>query len=148
MPHSPMPTEIREFLALPNPAVMATVRKDGQPVTVATWYLLVEGSGARPPSHADDVELLVNLDAGRARLAHLRTEPRISLTVLAGDDWYSHVSVQGRVTRIVDDVDLVDIDRISAHYTGHHYGMRDRPRVSVWCSIDSWHGWGSFKPAG
>ena len=135
MPHGPLPIEIREFLAQPNPAVMATVRKDGQPVTVATWYVL------------DGDELLLNLDAGRARLAHLRTEPRVSLTVLAGDDWYSHVSVQGRVTRIVDDEDLTDIDRISTHYTGHPYRVRDRPRVSVWSSIDSWHGWGSFRTA-
>jgi hypothetical protein len=160
MPKSPLPTEIREFLALPNPAVMATVRKDGQPVTVATWYLAVEpsearppsdsveSSEARPPSGAVELSLLLNLDGGRARLAHLRAEPRISLTVLAGDDWYSHVSLQGRVARIVDDEDLADIDRIAVHYTGHPYRVRDRPRVSVWCTIDSWHGWGSFKTAG
>ena len=141
MPHSPMPTAIREFLTLPNPAVMATVRKDGQPVTVATWYMLVEASRTRPPSDSDGAELLLNLDAGRARLAHLRTEPRISLTVLAGDDWYSHVSVQGRVTRLVDDEGLADIDRISTHYTGKAYPTRDRERVNGWIDIDSWHGW-------
>src|SRR6478752_7458497 len=124
MPSSPLPPEIREFLGRPNPAVMATVRKDGQPVTVATWYLM------------DGDELLLNLDGGRARLAHLRTEPRIGLTVLAGD-WYSHVSLRAHVTRIVDDEDLADIDRISTHYTGHPYRVRDRPRVSVWCSLDS-----------
>lgn len=33
--------DVRELLLKPNPAVMATVRKDGSPVTVPTWYRLV-----------------------------------------------------------------------------------------------------------
>jgi len=37
MPTSPFPPALREMLAQPNAAVMATVRKDGQPVSVATW---------------------------------------------------------------------------------------------------------------
>ena len=86
----------------------------------------------------------MNLDAGRARLAYLRAEPRYSLTVLAGDDWYSHVSLQGRVLRIADDESLADIDRISTHYGGHAYRVRDRPRVSVRCSVERWHPWGTF----
>ena len=101
-------------------------------MTVATWYVM------------DGDEVLVNLDAGRARLAYLRAEPRYSLTVFAGGDWYSHVSVQGKVLRIADDENLADIDRISMHYGGHAYRVRDRPRVSVWCSVERWHPWGSF----
>ncbi len=132
MPTTPLPDDILAFLGLPNPAVMASVREDGQPVTVATWYLM------------DGADVLVNLDAGRARLAYLRAEPRVSLTVLDGADWYSHISVQGKVQRIVDDEDLADIDRISTHYTGHAYRVRDRRRVSVWCSVERWHRWGRF----
>ena len=40
MPTSPLPDELRDFLAKPNPSVIATLRPDGQPVTVATWYVL------------------------------------------------------------------------------------------------------------
>ena len=101
-------------------------------MTVATWYLL-----------EDDGTILLNLDAGRARLRHLRADPRVSLTALAEGDWYTHVSVQGRVTTIDDDDDLVDIDRLSRHYTGHDYAARDRARVSVHVSVDRWHGWGA-----
>jgi PPOX class probable F420-dependent enzyme len=132
MPRPPLPEELAALLARPNPAVMATVARDGRPVTVATWYLLEE-----------DGTILLNLDAGRARLRHLRTDPRVSLTALAEGDWYTHVSVQGRVVSIALDDDLVDIDRLSRHYLGHPYSTRDRPRVSAHLEIDRWHGWGA-----
>ena len=85
------------------------------------------------------------MDQGRKRLEYLRTDPRVSLTVLAADDWYTHVSLQGRVTSLDEDVDLVDIDRISTHYTGSPYRVRDRGRVSAWIEVDRWHGWGAAK---
>lgn len=132
MPVPPLPDDVAALLALPNPAVMATVAPDGLPVTVATWYLV-----------EDDGSVLLNLDAGRARLRHLRTDPRVSLTALAADDWYTHVSVQGRVTAISEDPDLADIDRLSRHYTGRPYPVRDRPRVSVRVAVERWHGWGA-----
>jgi PPOX class probable F420-dependent enzyme len=132
VPVPPLPDDVAALLARPNPAVMATVTPDGLPVTVATWYLAEE-----------DGTVLLNLDAGRARLRHLRTDPRVSLTALAADDWYTHVSVQGRVTAIAADPDLADIDRLSLHYTGRPYPVRDRPRVSVHVSVERWHGWGA-----
>lgn len=134
MPKPPLPAEVAALLARPNPAVMATVHPDGHPVTVATWYLV-----------EDDGRVLLNLDAGRARLEHLRADPHVSLTALAEDNWYTHVSVQGRAVEIRDDVDLVDIDRLSRHYGGRPYAVRDRARVSVLVEVDQWHGWGAAK---
>lgn len=134
MPKPPLPDRIAAMLAKPNPAVITTLRADGQPVSVATWYLL------------DDGRILVNMDEGRRRLDYLRQDPRISLTVLAAGDWYSHVSVQGRVVTIRDDADLADIDRLSRHYLGEPYGRRDRGRVSAEIEIDRWHGWGGTEP--
>jgi PPOX class probable F420-dependent enzyme len=128
----PMPEDVAALLARPNPAVMATVAADGRPVTVATWYLV-----------EDDGRILLGLDAGRARLKHLRADPRVSLTALAQDDWYTHVSIQGRVVSIVDDEGLRDIDRLSRHYTGQDYPARDRPRVSAHVEVERWHGWGA-----
>jgi PPOX class probable F420-dependent enzyme len=122
--------DVRKFLDRPNPAVIATVRPDGQPVSVATWYLL------------DGDRLLVNMDAGRKRLAHLREDPRVSLTVLDLDSWYTHVSVQGRVVEWRDDGDLADIDRLARQYGRERYPNRERPRVSAWIEVDHVHGWG------
>ena len=124
-----------ELLRRPNPAVMATLAADGRPVSVATWYLL-----------EDDGRVLLNLDAERARLKHIRKDPRVALTVL-GDDWYTHVSVQGRVVSLVDDEDLRDIDRLARHYTGKPYSNRQRPRVSAYVQVDRWHGWGKLRTA-
>ena len=88
MPTSPLPDELRDFLAKPNPSVIATLRPDGQPVTVATWYVL------------DGDRILVNMDAGRKRVEHLRQDPRVSLTVMDNDSWYRHVSIIGRVAEL------------------------------------------------
>lgn len=134
MTAKPLPQRAVDLLRLPNPAVMATVAADGRPVTVATWYLF-----------EDDGHVLLGLDAERARLKHLAADPRLSLTVLAGDDWYTHVSLQGRAVSITDDVGLKDIDRLSRHYTGNAYPNRERPRVSVQVEIDRWHVWGKLR---
>jgi PPOX class probable F420-dependent enzyme len=134
MSEMPMPEHVLELLRLPNPAVMATVAADGRPVTVATWYLL-----------EDDSHLLLGLDAKRARLKHMHKDPRVSLTVLAHDDWYTHVSLQGRVISIADDEGLRDIDRLSRHYGGSDYPNRESPRVSAQVEIERWHGWGKVR---
>lgn len=124
--------EQRAFLAQPNPAVMATVAADGRPIAVATWYLL-----------EDDGRVLLNFDAARTRLAHVRREPRIALDVLHADDWYRHLSLQLVVREIADDPDLDGIDRLSRLYTGDAYANRERPRVSAWAEIVKVLDWGA-----
>ena len=47
--------------AAANPCVIASNRPDGQPVSVATWYLL-----------EDDGRILVNMDAAGAGCSYLR----------------------------------------------------------------------------
>jgi PPOX class probable F420-dependent enzyme len=134
MPTGPLPEKLVELLRKPNPAVIATLEPDGAPNTVATWYLWEDG------------RVLVNMDEGRARLDHLRRDPRVSLTVLDGDSWYRHVSLRGRIDELVGDEDLADIDRLSQHYTRTPYASRDRGRVSGWIAIESWHAWDGGKP--
>ena len=132
MPKPPLPEEVRELLTKPNPSVITAVRSDGQPVSVATWYLM------------DGNRILVNMDEGRKRLQYLRDDPRVTLTVLDEAGWYTHVSLQGRVVEMKDDPELVDIDRLATHYTGNAYAKRDRGRVSAWIEVDRWHGWGAM----
>lgn len=133
MSKPPLPPEAVTLLGQANPCVMAVVRPDGSPVSTATWYVW------------DDGRALINLDLGRVRLKHLRRDPRVTLTVLAKDNWYTHVTLIGRVTEMRDDEDFADIDRISRHYTGNPYPDRDRPRVSAWVEIDRWHAWGDLR---
>lgn len=131
MAKPPLPDEVRELLAKPNPSVITAVRPDGQPVSVATWYLL------------DGDRILVNMDEGRKRLDYLDHDPRVTLTALDEAGWYTHVSLQGRVVELRDDADLSDIDRLATHYTGKPYSNRERKRVSAWIEVDTWHGWGA-----
>ncbi len=135
MSRPPLPSRLVELLRRPNAAVMATVRSDGAPVTAATWYVW-----------EDDGRVLVNLDESRVRLQHLRKDPRVSLTVL-DENWYTHVTLIGRVVELRADEGLADIDRISRHYTGHEYANRNNPRVSAWIEVERWYGWGEAKAA-
>jgi hypothetical protein len=85
------------------------------------------------------------MDATRKRLEHLRDDPRVSLTILAADDWYTHVSLVGRVVEMTDDEGLADIDRLSRHYGGSPYPDRTSPRVSAWVEVERYHGWGRAR---
>ena len=129
MPRTPVPPEVEAFLREPHPAVVATLRRDGSPHSVATWYDWVDGL------------ILLNMDVSRARLGHLRRDPRVSLTILDKDSWYSHVSLTGFVDRLVDDPDLADIDRLALRYQGHPFRTRTAKRVSAWVRVEHWHRW-------
>ncbi|MEE2030586.1 TIGR03618 family F420-dependent PPOX class oxidoreductase [Rhodococcus chondri] len=135
MPKPPLPDAVAELLARPNHATISALRADGHPVSVPTWYIYENG------------RILVNMDEGRKRLEYLRNDPRVSLSAMDPEDWVTHVSIQGKVAEFADDPDLADIDRLSRHYTGHPYGVRDRKRVSAWIDIDHWHAWGRLKNA-
>jgi PPOX class probable F420-dependent enzyme len=125
----PLPPEVDELLRRPNPAVVATVRPDGSPHSVATWYLW------------DGERILLNMDESRARLGFMRQEPRVSLTVLDAESWYRQVNLDARVAELVDDVTLEDIDRLSRHYGGQPFRDREHRRVSAWLEVERWHAW-------
>jgi PPOX class probable F420-dependent enzyme len=129
MPQPPVPADVDEFLRQPNAAVIASLRGDGAPHTVATWY---DWDGDR---------VLLNMDESRLRLRFMRRDPRVALTVFDGEDWGRHVSVLGRVVSIEEDVGLRDIDRLAVRYTGEPFRTRDRRRFSAWVEVDTWHGW-------
>jgi PPOX class probable F420-dependent enzyme len=129
MPQPPLPAELDELVARANPAVVATVRPDGAPHTAATWYDWANG------------RVLLNMDETRARLRHMRENPRISVTIFDGDDWGRHVTLLGPVISIDADGDLADIDRLAVRYTGKPFGTRDRKRVTAWMEPDFWSSW-------
>jgi PPOX class probable F420-dependent enzyme len=129
VPGVPVPTEVDAFLALPNPAVVATVSPSGAPHTAATWY------------DWEDGRVLLNMDESRVRLAYLRRNPAVALTVLGAQDWYRQITLLGRVASIEDDSDLADIDRLSIRYTGRPFRDREARRVSAWMQPGRWSSW-------
>jgi PPOX class probable F420-dependent enzyme len=134
VPRPPVPREVDAFLSQPNHAVVASLRPDGSPHTVPTWY------------DWEDGRVLLNMEQTRLRLRFLRRDPRAALTVLDGNDWYRHVSLIGRVVSIEEDGDLVDIDRLAVRYTGQPFRRRDARRFSAWFEPERWHGWSGSGP--
>ncbi|HEY1421288.1 MAG TPA: pyridoxamine 5'-phosphate oxidase family protein [Candidatus Dormibacteraeota bacterium] len=123
-----LPPQVVEFLQEPNAAVIASIRPDGFPMTVATWYDWDEG------------RILVNMHEIRSRLKWMRLNPKVSLTFF-DQDWYRHVSLYGLVESIADDSDLAGIDRLARRYTGEPFGSRTQKRVNAWIRPVGWHGW-------
>lgn len=134
MSKPPLPEAAIAMLRRPNPATVTTLRPDGQPVSTATWYLW-----------EPDGRVLVNMDEGRKRLEYVRQDPRVTLTALDAESWYTHISIVGRVVEIREDTGLADIDRLAHHYLGKPYPRRDRARYSAWIEVERWHGWGTLK---
>ena len=139
-----LPPRVVEFLRKPHPAVIACIRPDGFPMTVATWYDWEDGL------------ILVNMNEGRSRLRWMRANPRVSVTMLGGgasgagsarpdaprgDDWYRHVSLYGSILRFADDSTLADIDRLCLRYTDKPFSNRRAKRVTAWIEPHGWHGW-------
>ena len=135
MPSPPVPPDVDEFLRRANPGVVATIRPDGELHTAATWY-----------EWQDDGTVLLNMDASRKRLGHMRQDPRVALTVLDEEDWGRHISLLGRIVELAEDLELRDIDRLALRYTGQPFRTRDRRRFSAWLRVDAWHGWDGPGP--
>ena len=129
VPQAPLPPDLQRFLAKPRPAVIATIRPDGSPVTAACWY------------EWTDRGVLLTMDADSRRIQNIRRDPRVALTVL-GDSWYTQVSLLGRAVEIQDDLEFMDADRLSIRYLGEPYDRRDHPGVTVIVDVERWHVWG------
>ena len=134
MPKPPLPPEADRLLRKANPAVIATLREDGSPHTAVTWY---DWDGRR---------LLVNMDAARARLKHMRRDPRVSLSVMDGAEWYRQLTIFGRVVEIRDDPEFKDIDRLCLRYTRRQFQNRLRARISALIEPVGWYGWEGATP--
>lgn len=131
MPTGPLPPELQEFLRRSNPCVVATIRPDGDLHTAATWY-----------EWQDDGTVLMNMEASRLRLGHMRADPRVALTILDDKGWYSHVSLTGRVRELRPDPDLADIDRLAQRYAGRPHSDRARDSWTAIVEVKRWYAWG------
>jgi PPOX class probable F420-dependent enzyme len=129
MSATPIPAAVRQFLAQPNMAVVASVMPSGIPHTAATWY------------DWEDGRVLLNMDESRRRLEYMRLDPRVALTALEDGAWHKQVSLMGEVVSLEPDPDLRDIDRLAMRYTGSPFQNRTRRRWSAWVRVDRWYGW-------
>jgi len=128
VPKTPLPDDLEEFLRAARPAIIGSLRPDGSPSTVATWYLWLGNN-----------RFLLSMEDGGFRARCLERDGRVSLTVLA-EDWYEHVSIRGSVVELRGDPDWADIDALSRHYRGVAYPRdADFAPTTAIVEVDAWH---------
>jgi PPOX class probable F420-dependent enzyme len=103
---------------------LATVAPDGSPHSVPVWML------------REDDRLAFFTQAGSRKAGHLRSDPRVSISVVDEADPYRNVHLRGRVAETVEgDEALAIIDRISHKYIGAPFPMRSG--TVYWVEADS-----------
>ena len=110
----------RALLEQPNYAVVTTLREDGSPHSTVVWV------------HVDDDGVpTFNTAKGRVKPANLERDPRVSLVVVEGGDFYRWLSIDGRV-ELTDDGAEEQIDALSRKYDGEPWKYRDgEERIKV-----------------
>lgn len=116
---------IREFLAKPNYATLASVGTDGTPHQAVIWFRLeVDG------------RILINSRAGRRWPTELQADRRCALAITDRNDPFTWVGVQAEVDAVIDDVEVAreDIVALSVHYgefsVDSEKRFRSQPRIS------------------
>jgi PPOX class probable F420-dependent enzyme len=104
--------EQRRLLAGPNYGVVTTLRPDGSPHSTVVW-VDVDEHGI--PSF--------NTARGRVKPFNLESDPRVSLLVVAGGDFYRWLSLDGRVELTTEGA-REQIDRLSRKYDGEPWSYR------------------------
>ncbi|HVX43879.1 MAG TPA: PPOX class F420-dependent oxidoreductase [Mycobacteriales bacterium] len=109
--------EIRDVLAAPNFAHLATVLPDGAPHSVPVWIDV----------HDDQIAILTGPESRKAR--NLKQDPRVAISLTPAGNPFQPVIIRGRVTEwMTGDAAWTIIDRIAEKYIGGPYS-REEERV-------------------
>lgn len=100
-------TEVQgAFLRGPNYAVVAVLREDGSPHQTVIWI------------DWDGEHVLLNLNQERAKLGHLRDDPRVAVLTVDRDDPYRWLAIEGDVVEITTEGAYEHIVRQAGVYRG------------------------------
>lgn len=113
MTDTALPDDVRELVAGPNNAHLATLLPDGSPHSVPLWVGM----------HGDHVAFLTGPDSRKAR--NIAKDPRVALSITAKDNPFSMAHLRGRVVRVVDGEEgWAIIHGLAQKYIGQPYPMR------------------------
>jgi len=104
---------VRDLLARPNFAHLATLMPDGSPNTTPVWI------GVR------DDRILIGTGESSLKVRNLRRDPRLALSVVDFHNPYEEVQIRGRVVEFRDDSKFEIMDEISRKYTGKEFPFRN-----------------------
>jgi PPOX class probable F420-dependent enzyme len=122
-----------ELLKAKNFCHVATLRADGSVHGVPVWVDVQDG---RP---------VLNTAEGRAWPRNLERDPRVTLTVVNGENPYEYVEVRGRVAERTHDGADAHIDAMAKKYMGvDEYPLRQpgEQRVIIRVEPDHVHAFG------
>ena len=136
------PDEAWEVLERSHTGILTTLRADGSPITLPTWFVAL------------DRTICFSAPSRTRKVARLRRDPRASFLVESGERWAElrAVHLSGRVEFVDDDADKARIDKAldqkyaafrtapanmpdatRAHYAGRtFFRLVPGPRVLTW----------------
>jgi PPOX class probable F420-dependent enzyme len=108
------------LLAGANYGVVTTLREDGSPHSTVVWVDV-----------DDDGTPSFNTARGRVKPSNIERDPRVSLLVVKDGDFYTWLSIDGRVELTTDGAEE-QIDKLSRKYDNAAWTYRDgEERVKV-----------------
>ncbi len=96
----------RKLLDDKNFAHVATIGEEGEPQVTPVWV------------EYDGTHVLFNTEEKRAKVKHMRKNPRIALSVLNAANPYQYVEIRGSVVDITTEGADEMIDRLAKKYMG------------------------------
>lgn len=106
----PLDPYVRELATGANYAIVSTHMPDDSIQSAPVWI------------DADDDHLLINTEIHRQRFVNLQRDPRVTVLIVRGTDWYDHVEVRGHMVEgRRGPAARTHIDDLARRYTGADY---------------------------
>ena len=96
----------RKLLDEKNFAHVATIGEEGEPQVTPVWI------------EYDGTHVLFNTEQSRAKVKHMRANPRIALSVLNAANPYQYIEIRGKVVEMTTEGADEMIDRLTKKYIG------------------------------
>ena len=111
---------IHKFFADRNFAFISTINKDGSPQVTPTWIDIDEANGL----------ILINTAVGRLKQKNVSKDPRVSISMVNGDNPYSMVTIKGKVIEQTESGANEHIDKLARKYLNTDTYPAHSPKVT------------------
>jgi PPOX class probable F420-dependent enzyme len=120
-----IPPDVRELLDAPNYVHLATLRGNGAPRSHVVWVGL------------ENEHVLLCTSDTTWKATDMRRDPRVSMSVVDGQNPYRMAALQGRVLEERPDEGCRYMDPISIKYTGAPFPSRGADRICFVIGIEN-----------
>jgi PPOX class probable F420-dependent enzyme len=96
----------KKYLMDKNFGHIVTLNKDGSPQVSPVWV------------DFDGKHVIVNSEQSRLKVRNLKRDPRVSISILNGENPYEYIEIRGKVVEITAEGGFEGIDRLAKKYMG------------------------------